>query len=106
MRTDRIDHIRHLAERGLTAGEIAEQAGCTKPWVYTTLKRCGIKPAPDNRVDWSEEDDRVLETRWREGWYAFQIALALGRSKNSVIGRAHRLGLGPHPHRGRPRRAS
>lgn len=44
---------------------------------------------------WSIEESGALERMWAEGKSASQIAKALGtkRSRNSVIGRVHRLGL-------------
>jgi GcrA cell cycle regulator len=43
---------------------------------------------------WTEPEDNLLRKRWAEGFSASQIAgLLEGRSRNSVIGRTHRLGL-------------
>lgn len=41
---------------------------------------------------WPEADDR-LRALWAAGWTTLAIAARLGISKNSVIGRARRLGL-------------
>lgn len=45
--------------------------------------------------EWSAEESDTATRLWREGQSAAQIAKALssGRSRNSVIGRIHRLGL-------------
>lgn len=43
--------------------------------------------------DWTPEDTAALRTLWANGKSAREIGLALNRSKNSVIGRAHRLDL-------------
>ncbi len=46
-------------------------------------------------VDWTEEKVEVLTELWREGQSACQIAEVLGEgvTRNSVIGKANRLGL-------------
>lgn len=45
---------------------------------------------------WTEAEDRTLRRLWVEGKSAGEIAKALrtGRSRNAVIGRVHRLGMG------------
>lgn len=52
---------------------------------------------------WTDEEDEALRRLWAEGWSAAQIAKALGtgRTRNSVIGRAHRkrFPLRADPHR-------
>jgi GcrA cell cycle regulator len=48
--------------------------------------------------DWTQERDEQLAAFWRDGLTTAEIGRRLGVSKNSVIGRAHRLQL--------PRRAS
>lgn len=49
-----------------------------------------------NRRPWSVSDDRRLEAMWNDATPTKVIAAVLGRSKGSVIGRAHRLGLAHH----------
>lgn len=46
-------------------------------------------------VTWTEQQTELLIQYWREGFSASQIAKLLGggRTRNSIIGRAHRLGL-------------
>jgi hypothetical protein len=47
-------------------------------------------------VDWTDEEDNTLIQGRKDGLSAAQIALGLPlRSRNSVIGRANRLGLPP-----------
>lgn len=57
---------------------------------------------------WHEEEDRLLTELWRdESIPAATIGERLSRSKNSIVGRAHRLGLPMRktgPYAGRPRR--
>jgi GcrA cell cycle regulator len=42
---------------------------------------------------WNEETDEQLRQLWGTGMASMKIARAMGRTKGSVIGRAHRLGL-------------
>ena len=44
---------------------------------------------------WVEAEDDILRLRWAEGVFASFIADELNRTKNSIIGRARRLGLEP-----------
>lgn len=46
---------------------------------------------------WTPWDDAVLVRNWTDGYPVRLIAEALGRTENSVIGRAHRMGLPEHP---------
>jgi GcrA cell cycle regulator len=48
-------------------------------------------------IPWSEQDDGRLATLWAEGHTTGVIAAEFGRSRNAVIGRAHRIGLPPRP---------
>jgi len=47
-------------------------------------------PPPKN--PWLDEEDEVLRREWRN-MSGTQIGRLIGRTKNAVIGRAHRLGL-------------
>jgi GcrA cell cycle regulator len=51
------------------------------------------------RPFWTEAQDAELRNRWRLGEPCAVIAAALGKSKNAVVGRAHRLVLPPHASR-------
>ncbi len=42
---------------------------------------------------WTADEDRALRRYWKDGLTGTAIAARLGRTKNSVIARAHRLGL-------------
>lgn len=44
-------------------------------------------------TNWSPEDDATLVRLWADGRSASDIGRAVGRSKNSVIGRAHRMNV-------------
>ena len=47
--------------------------------------------------DWSEAELRTLRRLWAEGMTALAIGRELGRTRNSVVGKAHRLLLPPRP---------
>lgn len=42
---------------------------------------------------WSEDDLATLKTMWAAGYPARQIAGAIGKTRNAIIGKAGRLGL-------------
>tara|TARA_R100000742_G_C4164250_1_gene4766 strand:+ start:283 stop:507 length:225 start_codon:yes stop_codon:yes gene_type:complete len=53
------------------------------------------------RINWDEQRVEKLKTLWAEGKTATEIAMFFGDiSRNSVIGKVHRLGLTSHrpPH--------
>lgn len=45
---------------------------------------------------WTEEEDRILADMAREGASGSEVGLRLGRSRNAIMGRAHRLGIRFH----------
>lgn len=45
-------------------------------------------------MEWTDEDTDKAIKMWQEGNTSAKIAKALGRSKNSIIGRLNRLGHG------------
>lgn len=42
---------------------------------------------------WAPDDEDTLRRMWAEGFSGAEIGRIVGRSRNSVIGKAHRLGL-------------
>ena len=49
------------------------------------------------RTKWTDDRIAVLENLWEKGFTASQIAKTLGDvTRNSVIGKIHRLGLTSH----------
>jgi len=52
---------------------------------------------PGGHSAWTAEDDARLRALWDAGHSLIQIGVRMGRSKNSVVGRAHRLRLAPRP---------
>lgn len=55
-------------------------------------------PGPDlfPWFKWGADNSADLKRRWLDGESANQIATALGCSRNAVIGKVHRFGLGAH----------
>lgn len=54
-------------------------------------------------TNWTPEDDDSLRVMWAKGISTSEIGRELGRSKNSVIGRAHRMDLDARKSPIRPR---
>ncbi len=51
------------------------------------------------KVGWTDEEAAALEQLWNvEKLSAQEIGRRLGRSKNAVVGKAHRMGLEKRPH--------
>jgi len=48
-------------------------------------------------IEWTEETVARLRAFWEAGIATAEIGRRMGTSKNSVIGKAHRLGLPPRP---------
>lgn len=51
----------------------------------------------DKRERWTDAADAILRAEWAKGTPSRQIAEVLHKSKNSVLGRAFRMGLDTHP---------
>lgn len=49
-----------------------------------------------NERAWSDDEDTYLKAMWADGWSASHIGKKLKRTRNSVIGKAHRLKLPEH----------
>lgn len=64
---------------------------------HTVLVEVDPPPAAYERITrlWTNSEDTILKEKWLEGVRCSLIAAELGRSKNSIIGRAGRLGLPP-----------
>jgi GcrA cell cycle regulator len=48
-------------------------------------------------IDWTAPEDARLRQLWDQGLSGREIGLAMGKTKNSVVGRVHRLKLPPRP---------
>jgi len=49
-------------------------------------------------IGWTQDEISLLIQLWKEGSIATEIGDRLGRTKNAVIGKAHRLELERRPH--------
>lgn len=58
-----------------------------------------MEKAKPELVDWTEDKVTILSQMWKEGANVYDISAAIGHPnrRNAVIGKARRLGLGPHP---------
>jgi GcrA cell cycle regulator len=50
---------------------------------------------------WPKEQESILAEMWNNGCSTGEIGMAIGRNRNAVIGKAHRLGLPKHAHTSR-----
>lgn len=48
-------------------------------------------------VNWDDETIALLRRLWRDGHSTAEIARKIGTTKNSIVGKAHRLGLDRRP---------
>lgn len=48
-------------------------------------------------IEWTEEQNAILAELWTRGEKASYIAKIVGKTRNAVIGRAHRAGLAKRP---------
>lgn len=64
---------------------------------HTVVVEIDPPPAAYERITrlWTGYEDMVLKEKWADGVRCSLIAAELGRTKNSIIGRAGRLGLPP-----------
>lgn len=85
---------RELIDRGMPVDHVAESVGRGRTSVRNYLVDAGLHvPLNDDRA-WKPREDAFLRRRYKTpGWSAAAIGEHLGRTRDEVIGRAHRLGL-------------
>ena len=85
-------------QRGRTAAQIAEILGCTKAAVVKKSQRERVKRPEFNAgrgtAEWTPELVEALRAGLARGESCGVIANRLGVSRNAVIGKSHRLGIG------------
>ena len=48
------------------------------------------------KLIWTDEQKAILTKMWADGYSATEIGSELGKTRNGIIGQAHRLGLPKH----------
>lgn len=91
--------LRAMCEQNRSWDNITVRLGlCGIEGVVARARRLGIhKGFAPHPKGWSDKDIDTLRRMWADGATTLQIAAAIGRRKNCVIGKAHRLGLPPRP---------
>jgi hypothetical protein len=85
-----------LVQRGMPIQHAAEAIGTTWTTVRRHLMLRGLytPTRPADRIRWGEKEDTILRKHYNSfAGAAHMIADMLGTTRNSVIGRANRLGL-------------
>lgn len=91
----RRDEAQALRANGLALREIAQRLGYTYQRAQQVCR--GVRPAGFGReAGWTKftaEQDAFIRAHYRQNLSAAEIARRMNRTKNSIIGRANRLGL-------------
>lgn len=92
---EREDRLTALVAQGLTHSQIGREIGLSRRAITGKIKRMGIQGPPVKPSIWTAERVETLKCMQAKGRSASQIAAALdcGMTRNSVIGKFHRLGL-------------
>lgn len=93
--------IRRMAKT-YTQEEIARHFNISQGWVNKILnRRVKIRARPDKTLCdgvWTDEQIAKLMTGWEAGMSASRVAFNIpGKTRDAVIGKAHRLGLAKRP---------
>ena len=92
--TDILDRrITSLYQDGVTIDAIGKMVGMVHSTVSIRLATLGLRRPPKDA--WPEEHIELLKSEWEKGTTSTAIAEMINRTKNSVIGKAHRLKLSP-----------
>lgn len=88
------EQAKALYHRGMRFAHIAEVVDASPETVREiAIRECGYVPGPRGE-EWPEKHIALLKRHWlKPGWPASRIGAAINRTRNSVIGKAHRLGL-------------
>ncbi len=83
--------IKHAIENKISAAKLCEEIGISNTAVVLRAERLGFRfQKPDL---WTDSEINELKNLWTKGLSGSQIAAVLGKSRNSIIGKAHRLKL-------------
>jgi len=82
-------------QRGATIDDAARMIGVSHTRLRKEFrtKSLSVPLPPVERKPWSDTEFETLKTHYKRDKSASQIARILGRSRNEVIGKAHRMGL-------------
>ncbi len=98
MASERNAEILTMRQVGHSLAAIAHKFDLSTQRVQQICARAGLSiPSNWPVVKWSEDEDAYLAALWAEGRLTREIANKLGRTRNSIIGRANRLKLSPRP---------
>lgn len=86
--------LHQLWIKGYVASEIAGRLATTKGSIWAQARRLNLPYRDVPKKLWTDKEDDILMNFWvKIGLSASQIGAKLCRTKNSIIGRIHRLGL-------------
>jgi len=95
-----------MGAKGMSELRFCESPDCTnevkrRDRLYCS-PRCRSVGCSENYVrlpsnDWSDADINMLRGLWDDGHSTAEIGRRMGRSKNGIVGKAHRLDLPPRP---------
>ena len=90
---DEIEALRKHWATAPTINEAAKRLGICQETARHWAQKLGLSRPSTN--PWTPERTELLKTLWDRGFSASQIAYRLGEgiSRNSVLGKAHRLGI-------------
>lgn len=97
---DQVAQIERMWRDGSTAPQIGDAVGRSKSTVDSVIDRLQIRRRLVPREPFTDEEIAAVARMWADGKTSTQIAAALGRTKNAVCGRIHRMKL-PARHGGR-----
>lgn len=92
--------IRLYLQNTIPVREIGRQFNASTHTIQDVLGRNRIpkkRTSPRTKVDWSDENVQLLKSLWSDKKTIDQIAAQIpGATRNAIIGKIHRLGLGGH----------
>ena len=98
---------RLYVDERLSLREVGKRLGVTGDLVWARLKDMGVPRRRFGRIGaapWLKEEDMALREMWDAGLGSNEIGRRMGRTKNSIIGRAWRLGVPPRRQAKKPER--
>lgn len=105
---DRIEILRRLYPTRTSVESIASKLGLDEDTVRYKARKLGLyRPNMGPTKVWTDKQEETLQRLWKEGKSASYIASILKVTRNSVIGKIHRMKIGrPEPAGNKSRRAS